>query len=116
VCAARIVEHAADRHRAEPLAAALAAALPGSPMVQLTPDPDAYGVTPLQFAPRPDSLPRGWFADEVVDAHLDSLERQQQPDGGWPIAWDPPSTASRCEWRALRTVDALGVLAAYGRI
>jgi hypothetical protein len=115
LCAARFLEHARDRRRAEALVDVAAAAIPRSPMVQMTPDPDAYGVTPLQFAPRPDSLLRTRFADDVIEAHLDALERQQQPDGGWPIQWDPPSEASRCDWRAVRTVDALAVLAAYGR-
>ncbi len=115
LCAARFLEHAGDRRRAAALVDRVAAAIPGSPMVQMTPDPEAYGVTPLQLAPGPDSVLRPHFGDDVIEAHLDSLERQQQPDGGWPIRWDPPSEASRCEWRAIRTVDALGVLAAYGR-
>jgi hypothetical protein len=116
LCAARLLEHAGDRRRAAALVDAVAAAIPASPMVQMAPDPDAYGVTPLQFAPRPDSLLRPSFADDVIDAHLDSLERQQQPDGGWPIQWDPPSQASLCEWRAIRTVEALALLVAYGRL
>src|SRR5262245_7736053 len=69
LCAARFLEHARDRHRAEALVDAVATAIPGSPMVQIAPDPDEYGVTPLQFAPRPDSLLRPRFADEVIEAH-----------------------------------------------
>ncbi len=116
LCVTRLLEQVADRDGAASLAAAVAEALPDARMFQLTPDPDEYGVTPLAFAPTPASLARTWFDDGVVEAHLDALERQQEADGGWPIAWEPPSRASRCEWRTIRTVEALRVLSAYGRL
>ncbi len=47
-------------------------------------DPD-YGVTPLHLAPTPDSPWRRLFDDATVEAHLDRLVRDQQPDGGWAI-------------------------------
>ena len=98
------------------MAAAVAAVLPGSSFFQPVPEPGNYGVTPLQFAPTPESMARAWFDDAAIGAHLDDLEAQQQDDGGWPIAWSPPSDASRCEWRAIRTLDALRTLTAYGRL
>jgi hypothetical protein len=52
----------------------------------------------------------------VLGAHLDALERDQQNDGGWPISWQPPSEASRLEWRGFRTVHALRTLGGYGRL
>ena len=74
----------------------------------------SYGVTPLHLVPRPDSPWRPLFADEVIEGHLDRLVRDQQPDGGWPITWEPPSDAARLEWRGIETLRALRVLTAYG--
>jgi hypothetical protein len=56
------------------------------------------------------------FSEEVITAHLDSLQRAQQPDGGWQISWDPPSEASRLEWRGMVTLGALRTLSSYGRL
>ncbi|MFP3900788.1 MAG: hypothetical protein ACLFXM_08015 [Acidimicrobiia bacterium] len=112
----RFLEHAVDPDRVDSLATPVAAALPGSSYFQLRPDPDSYGVTPLEFAPTPSSPARAWFDDEVIEAHLDHLQRQQREDGGWPVPWEPPSDASRCEWRAIRTFEALRTLVAYGLI
>ena len=47
---------------------------------------------------------------------LDRLQKNQQDDGGWPIAWDPPSEAARCEWRGIVTLGALRTLTSYGRL
>jgi hypothetical protein len=79
------------------------------------PSSSEYGLTPLQVAPSADWA-RELFDDIVLDAHLDALEREQQSDGGWPISWQPPSEASRLEWRGFRTVDALRTLGEYGRL
>lgn len=82
--------------------------------------PDApvtgYGLTPLHFAPAPDAYCRTLFTDAQYDGHLDDLAAQQQPDGGWPISWTPPSEAAGWAWRAHATVQALHVLRAWGRI
>ena len=67
----------------------------------------SYGLSPLEFAPTPTSFARPWFADEVIEVNLDHLEHEQQADGGWPIAWEPPSTAAHCDWRGIVTVQAL---------
>jgi hypothetical protein len=114
-CVTRLLEHAPDRARAEACAPAVAAALPGTPMYQERPG-GSYGLSPLEFAPEPGSVARAWFADEVVQANLDHLEREQQADGGWPIAWVPPSSAATGAWRGAVTVQALQVLTAYGRL
>lgn len=111
----KLAEAVPDRHRAERAAELIRAALPGADFMKLDPVADTYGVTPLDFAPTPASLARSWFDDAVITAHLDVLVREQQEDGGWPITWRPPSDASRWEWRAIRTLWALGVLSAYGR-
>lgn len=75
-----------------------------------------YGLTPLDFAPTPQSYCRRLFTDGQITAHLQALAAQQQADGGWPIAWDPPGAMARCEWRGQRTVHALSALRAYGFI
>ena len=48
--------------------------------------------------------------------HLDALASRQHDDGGWPIAWTPPSPAAEFEWRGRWTLEALLCLRAYGRI
>jgi len=75
-----------------------------------------YTLTPLHFAPAPDAPARAFFADHVIEAHLDDLIARQQEDGGWPILWEAPGPAAVCEWRGRWTLDALLALRAYGRI
>lgn len=76
----------------------------------------SYGVTPLHLAPTPDAFWRRLFDDAVIEGHLDRLERDQQPDGGWAITWEPPSAAATLAYRGVETVRALRVLRAYGRL
>jgi hypothetical protein len=75
-----------------------------------------YGVTPLQFAPTPDSFWRPLFTDAQLDAHLDRLIEDQQDDGGWAITWEPPGPAATLEYRGIVTVGALRTLKAYNRL
>jgi hypothetical protein len=86
------------------------------PLIQLAPTPGEYGVNPLQLAPWPDSAWRPFFTTDVIDAFLDALADAQQPDGGWPITWEPPSPVAVYEYRAWVTIDALRVLRAAGRL
>jgi hypothetical protein len=96
-------------------AAGLARALPQARWFLPDADFDEYGLTPLDFAPTPDSRWRALFLDEQIEAHLDRLAGDQQDDGGWPLRWPPPSAASTLEWRGIVTLRALRVLVAYGR-
>ena len=68
------------------------------------------------MCPRPDSIGRSAFADDLIDAHLDAMAARQMDDGGWPITWNAPSPASEFEWRGRWTLEALLRLRAYGRI
>jgi hypothetical protein len=85
-------------------------------LVALDPAASGYVKSPLEFAPRPDALARRLFDDATIERHLDALEARQQDDGGWPITWEPPSTAAVSEWRGVWTLRSLGVLDAYGRL
>jgi hypothetical protein len=75
-----------------------------------------YGVTPLQFAPTPDSVWKQLFTDAQLEAHLDRLIADQQDDGGWALTWEPPGPAATLEYRGIVTVGALRTLKAYNRI
>ena len=110
------LEHVPDRERAEALAGPVAAQLPDAEWYLADADAEGYGLTPLAFAPTPDSRWRSLFDDGQIAAHLDRLERDQQPDGGWLVTWDPPSDASRLEWRGIVALGALRTLRAYGRL
>jgi hypothetical protein len=81
-------------------------------------DPDAPGEvhSPLEFAPRPQSLARQLFDSAVIEAHLDHLAAGQQDDGGWMFNWLAWSPAAAADWRGFLTVDALRVLRANGRL
>lgn len=116
LCATRFLEHAPDPGRAAELAERVKQVLDRSSFFQARPDPRSYGISPLQFAPTQRSFAHSWFTEDLLQENLDHLEAQQQPDGGWPISWEPPSDASRCEWRAMRTLVALSVLSEYGRV
>jgi len=75
-----------------------------------------YGLTPLQYASRPDHPAHILFDQELIERHLDDLAASQMPDGGWPIRFQPPSEGALIEWRGRWTVEALLVLREYKRI
>lgn len=77
---------------------------------------ETYGLTPLHFAPEPDSFCRELFTQSQIDSHLDDLMKKQLPDGGWPITWEAPGPAAVLEWRGRWTLDAILRLSAYGLI
>lgn len=85
-------------------------------VVELDPQAGGYVHMPLDWAPTPASFARPLFSDAVIAQHLDALAARQQPDGGWPITWDPASPAGGMEWRGVKTLEALLVLKAYGRV
>jgi hypothetical protein len=110
------LEHAPDRARAQKLAAKLVRQADGASYYHRAPGATTYGLTPLHLCPRPDSIARSAFPDDLIDAHLDDLASRQQDDGGWPIYFQPPSVAATFEWRGRWTLEALITLRAYGRI
>ena len=110
------LEHVDDRDRADRLAGGVRGRLEDVDHLRLDPQDPAYGVTPLHYAPIPDSPWRGLFDDDLIDGHLDRLERDQQDDGGWALTWEPPGQAATLAYRGIVTLWALRVLRAYGRI
>ena len=108
--------HVPDSDRADRYAGKVVEHLTRQEMFHLDPDAPGYGLTPLHIAPAPDSRWRALFRDADINGHLDHLARAQQPDGGWPIAWEPPSDASRLAWRGIVTLEALHTLSSYGRL
>jgi hypothetical protein len=107
---------APDRPRAEAVAATAGAHLPSLQMFRLDPGEPGYGVTPLHFAPAPDSRWIGMFEPPVIEAHLDALAAAQREDGGWPISWEPIGTAAGYDCRGAETLRALRTLRAFGRL
>jgi hypothetical protein len=110
------LEHSLERDRAEAAAARSRTHLDNVPLFKAGPDDPGYGLSPLSFAPLAESRWRTLFSDDMLAAHLDRLQRDQQADGGWAIAWEPPSEAARLEWRSVVTLAALRTLVSYGRI
>jgi hypothetical protein len=112
----RFLEHVRERERAADAALRLAKQVDGLGWYVGDPRSTEYGITPLHLCPRPDSIARPAFADDLIDAHLDALAARQREDGGWPIAWNPPGPAAELEWRGRVTWEALWRLRAYGCI
>jgi hypothetical protein len=110
--ALQLLEHVGDKQ----LVDRVTGALPQARYFLADPDDPSYGLTPLDFAPTPASRWRSLFSDDVVAAHLDRLQRDQQDDGGWPLSWQPPGMAATYEYRTRETLDALRRLVAYGRV
>ncbi len=108
-----------DQERARPIFEALGKALGGGRVVPLDPTarssaPDTH--TPLQFATSPSHPLRRFFSNAIIEGFLDRLIGDQEQDGGWPIDWPAPGTSASNEWRAIRTLEALQTLSAYGRL
>jgi hypothetical protein len=110
------LEHSPEAERSAAAAARVLERMNGASSWKPDPDDPGYGLTPLSLAPLAGSRWRSLFSEDVLAAHLDRLQRDQQPDGGWPITWEPPSQAAVLEWRGIVTLGALRTLVSYGRI
>jgi hypothetical protein len=114
--ATRLADHLPDRALAKRLHDAIASVLPQASSFIAEAPVQGYGLTPLHFAPHPDSNWRALFSEEQIDGHLRDLLARQQADGGWPITWEAPGPAAALEWRGSTTLEAIRRLSAYGRI
>ncbi|MFP5317051.1 MAG: hypothetical protein ACLGI2_02020 [Acidimicrobiia bacterium] len=109
------LEHVPEQERVAEAAQRVAGWLPSVRWFRWDASDPGYGVTPLHYAPTPASRWRSLFDGEQIEGHLDRLERDQQPDGGWPITWEPPGKASVLAYRGIVSLDAVRTLVAYGR-
>jgi hypothetical protein len=110
------LDYVPDRPRAESAFARLGQIMLDQKLIALTPTTEEETHTPLNYAPRPQSIARGLVSDKVIAASLDALAAAQQEDGGWPINWLDWNLATTIEWRGVVTLEALTTLRAYGRL
>ena len=108
------LQHAPETQRAAGELERIRGRIIDNQLVSLDPAASGYVHPPLDWAPMPHLWTRSLFSDAVLQADLNRLIAQQQADGGWPISWQPVSTAVELEWRGCRTVEALSTLKAYG--
>jgi len=108
------LQHAPETQRAAGELERIRGRIIDNQLVSLDPAASGYVHPPLDWAPMPHLWTRSLFSDAVLQADLNRLIAQQQADGGWPISWQPVSTAVELEWRGWRTVEALSTLKAYG--
>jgi hypothetical protein len=105
--------HRLEPARANAEQARIAARVQKPGVVEFNPQAGGYVKMPLDWAPRPTSPLRRLFSAETLRQHLDALAQAQQPDGGWPIRWQPISPGVELEWRGKVTVETLATLLAY---
>ena len=110
------LQYVPDRDRARAAMDRLGPMITGSGIVTLDPDDPGEVHSPLNFAPRPDSIARPLFDEATIKAHLDHLAQAQLDDGGWTFNWLAWSPAAEREWRGSLTVDALRLLRDNGRL
>ena len=108
------LQHIPDRARAERVFTRASAQLIDGGHVLYDPYATEYGIMPLTFAPSPHTMSARLFEAAIIQQHLEALAAKQQPDGGWPITWQPISPGCELEYRGIVTVGALKTLRAYG--
>ncbi|MFC7328373.1 prenyltransferase [Marinactinospora rubrisoli] len=108
------LEHAPNRARAKAEFARLAPMIRA--VIELDPAAEGQVHTPLDIADRPDAIARQLFTDAQINAHLDHVIAQQQPDGGWPAPGPTWCLGSTNDRRAAITLKRLLTLRAYHRL
>jgi hypothetical protein len=114
-CVIGFLCHVPDRERAKAQFDRIGQALLASDLVA-EPGAEGYVRSALDWAPTPDHPFRPLFDAQQIEACLDVLVARQEADGGWPIAWEPPSPAAAAEWRGWVTVNTLTTLRENGRL
>ncbi|WP_030156328.1 hypothetical protein [Glycomyces sp. NRRL B-16210] len=114
MCVLAFLERVPDRERAEAEFERLAPSLRAS--AALDPNEPGHTHSPLDLAPRPDSLARRLFSGEEIDLHLDFAIDAQNEDGGWAPNFEMWTPAVVHEWGGHLTYSTLRTLNAYGRI
>lgn len=101
---AAAVKSRVDQHLSEP------------GVIELDPRAEGYVQKVLDWAPDSTSYAAQFVPEEILSLHLDHLVSEQQADGGWPISWEPLSSAAKNEWRGHLTIERLKTLSSYGRL
>jgi hypothetical protein len=94
----------------------LAAMLPESGTLAVVGGSEGEKLTPLDISPVPGRPLRDLLPPEAVSEDLDDLAAGQGSDGGWEVDFASYSPQASLEWRGYRTVWALSVLMANGRV
>jgi hypothetical protein len=71
---------------------------------------EGEALCPLDLSPRPGLRSRSLVGQEQVERHLDTVEAEQQEDGGWMFDWRAWSLAQTADWRGNVTIRALNWL------
>ncbi|GAB3651282.1 hypothetical protein [Glycomyces tarimensis] len=114
MCILAFLERVPDRDRAEAAFTRLGDALLAT--VALDPDAPGHVHSPIDIAPRPESMARRLFGDADIDRHLDAAVDAQQDDGGWAPNFEMWTPAVAHEWGGHLTLARLATLQAYGRL
>ncbi len=112
----RFLDQVPDRERAQRAFDRIGSVLLDGKLVALDPDEPGEVHSPLEFAPRPQSIARQLFDDAAISAHLDHLAGGQREDGGWMFNWLDWSVQATLDWRGVLTVEALSLLRHNGRL
>lgn len=96
--------------------ARLGAMLPESGSLPVAGGSEGERLTPLDISPVPGRPLRDLIPLEAVNEDLDELAAGQRADGGWEVDFASYSPQAKLEWRGYRTVWALSVLRANGRL
>lgn len=107
------LSHVPERDRAQAELARIAERMRKPGVVAYDRSQPGYLKFPLDWAPFPEHFCRSLFTDAVIREDMRALAASQQPDGGWPITWEPVSVAVALEWRGWATVQALWSLRLY---
>jgi hypothetical protein len=104
-----------DEDRARATLASLAATVD---LTAVAPAGGAEGeaLRPLDLSPRPGTRSRALVTEEQIEAHLDAVQSEQRPDGGWMFDWLAWSPAQTADWRGIVTIRALTWLRDNGRL
>jgi hypothetical protein len=96
--------------------ARLGAMLPESGTLPVVGGSEGEKLTPLDISGVPDRPLRDLFPPKAVSEDLDDLAAGQSSDGGWEVDFASYSPQASLEWRGYRTVWALSLLRANGRL
>ena len=114
--AVQFLINAPDQEQAAPILQAIKDTILRENLVVFDRKTEGYVKFPLDWAPSPNHIFHSLFSTEQIETDLQALIAEQQEDGGWPINWQPVSTAAEAEWRGVKALENLLILKHYGKI